>query len=144
MTIPLNKLLSPETRWKSITLLVITIACMALLGFQFNRWITASRTVTQMQIETGWKAAGLAITEHTIAHKENFWKVAKLYQVNIDSIIGANQGLAKLSAAAGQKIRVPNQRGVVHLIEEGDSTEMDRRALQRAGGIHFSDEQPPA
>lgn len=110
-------------RWKTITLLAIIIVCMALLGIQVNRWIVASRMVTQVQIEAGWKTAGLAITEHTIAQKENFWKVAKLYQVNIDSIIGANQGLAKLSAAAGQKIRVPNQRGVVHKIEDGESTE---------------------
>jgi murein DD-endopeptidase MepM/ murein hydrolase activator NlpD len=79
--------------------------------------------VTQVQIETGWKAAGLELATHTIAQKENFWKVAKQYHVNIDSIIGANQGLAKLSAAAGQTIRVPNQRGVVHLIEDGENTE---------------------
>jgi LysM repeat protein len=121
MTTPLKKLLAPEMRWKSITLFAIIVICMALLGMQVNRWLIASRMVTQVQIEAGWKAAGLEIATHTIAHKENFWKVAKQYQVNIDSIIGANQGLAKLSAAAGQKIRVPNQRGVVHLVEAGDS-----------------------
>ena len=110
-------------RWKSITLFAIIVTCMTLLGMQINRRIIASRMVTQVQIEAGWKAAGLAITEHTIAQKENFWKVAKQYQVNIDSIIGANQGLARLSAAAGQNIRVPNQRGVVHLIEDGESAE---------------------
>ncbi len=110
-------------RWKTITLFAFIIACMALLGIQVNRRIVTSRMVTQVQIETGWKTAGLELATHTIAQKENFWKVAKQYQVNIDSIIGANQGLAKLSAALGQKIRVPNQRGVVHLIEVGDSAE---------------------
>jgi len=123
MTTPLKKLLTPEMRWKTITLLAIIIACMALLVMQVNRWIITSRTVTQAQIETGWKAADLTITEHTIAQKENFWKVAKRYGVNIDSIIGANQGMAKLSAAAGQKIRVPNQRGVIHMIEAGENAD---------------------
>lgn len=120
---PFNKFLTPEMRWKSIALPVIIIACVALFGLQANRGLIASRTVTQAQIVAGWKAAGLELVTHTIAPRENFWKVAKLYQVNIDSIIGANQGLAKLSAAAGQTIRVPSQRGVVHRIEEGESTE---------------------
>lgn len=123
MTTPFNKFLTPEMRWKTIALPVVIIACVALIGLQANRWLIASRTVTQAQIDAGWKAAGLELATHTIAQKENFWKVAKLYQVNIDSIIGANQGLAKLSVAAGQKIRVPNRRGVVHMIEEGESTE---------------------
>jgi murein DD-endopeptidase MepM/ murein hydrolase activator NlpD len=119
----MNKFLTPKTRRKILTLFVVIIAGMALLGMQVNRWIVASRMVTQVQIEAGWKAAGLELATHAIAQKENFWKVAKQYHVNIDSIIGANQGLAKLSAAAGQTIRVPNQRGVVHLIEDGENTE---------------------
>ena len=110
-------------RWKSLALLVSVVTCMALLGTQVNRWIIESRTVTQAQIEAGWKAAGLELVTHTIAQKENFWKVAKQYQVNIDSIIGANRGLKKLTAARGQKLRVPNQRGVVHQMEPGESAE---------------------
>jgi len=123
MTTSINKYHSPELRWKSFTLLAVIAICAILLGLQVNRWIIASRTVTQVQIEAGWKTAGLELATHTMARKENFWRVAKQYQVNIDTIIGANQGLAKLSAAAGQKIRVPNQRGVVHRIETGDSTQ---------------------
>jgi len=108
-------------RWRSFALFAVIMACAALLGLQVDRRITASRTVTQAEIETGWKAAGLEIAQHTIAQKENFWKVAKQYQVNIDSIVGANRGIAHLSAAQGQTIRVPNQRGVLHLTEAGES-----------------------
>jgi len=123
MTTPMREILTPEQRWKTITQLAIIIASMALLVMQVNHWIITSRIVTQKRIDAGWKAAGLKIATHTMAQKENFWKVAKQYQVNIDTIIGANQCLTELSAAAGQKIRVPNQRGVVHLIEAGESAE---------------------
>jgi len=123
MTTFIKNLLTRERRWKTITLLAVIITGIVLLGFQVNRWVVASRMVTQAQIESGWKTAGLELVTHTIAQKENFWKVAKQYQVNIDSIIGANQGLKKLSAARGQKIRVPNQRGVVHQMEPGESAE---------------------
>ena len=70
--------------------------------------------MTQEQIEAGWKMGGLEIASHTIRQKENFWKVAKEHHVDIDTIVVANPDLKKLSAAHGQTVRVPNQKGVIH------------------------------
>jgi murein DD-endopeptidase MepM/ murein hydrolase activator NlpD len=94
---------------------------VGMLAIQIEHWIVQARTVTQAQVAEGWKAAGIEITEHTIKQKENFWKVARAYRVDIDTIVGANQDLKKLQAALGQKIRIPNQRGVLHRIDGEDS-----------------------
>lgn len=109
-------------RW-AVSASLVLAACAGVLAIQIERWIVQSRTVTQAQIAQGWKAAGIEITEHTIKEKENFWKVARAYHVDIDTIVGANQDIKKLHASLGQKIRVPNRRGVLHGIDEEDSAQ---------------------
>ena len=104
---------SRTIRWAIPASLVLALSAGAL-ATQIEHWIVRSRTAKQTQIAEGWKSAGLEITEHTIKQKENFWKVAREYHVDIDTIIGANQDITKLQAALGQKIRIPNQRGVLH------------------------------
>ncbi len=111
-----QKLFSREARTKTAAVFFAVIVCVSFLGVQMHRSIIRSRTVTQDQIEEGWKAAGFELREHAIRKRENFWKVAKEYGVDIDSLVGANAGLEKLSAALGQTIRVPNKKGVVHTI----------------------------
>ncbi len=99
------------------------LAGTVLIGLQVHSHIIQSRTVTQARIEEGWKAAGLELEEHTIRRKENFWKVAKEHHVDIDSIVGANPGLEKLSAAQGQTILVPNQKGVLHRVDQQEDVQ---------------------
>ena len=108
---------------KKIILAAALLAGAALIGLQVHRHIIQSRTVTQERIEEGWKAAGLEIEEHAIHRKENFWKVAKEHHVDIDTIVGANPGLGKLSAALGQTIRVPNQKGVLHRVDQDETVQ---------------------
>jgi murein DD-endopeptidase MepM/ murein hydrolase activator NlpD len=116
-----QKLFFPAIRVKTIAaLILLAAATAALLGMQIHRSIIRSRTVTQATIAEGWKAAGFELTEHRIRQKENFWKVAKIYGVDIDAIVGANPGLGKLNASLNQAIRVPNRRGVVHRIEDNE------------------------
>jgi murein DD-endopeptidase MepM/ murein hydrolase activator NlpD len=79
--------------------------------------------VTQAQVAQGWEAAGITFVTHTIQQKENFWKVAKEYGADIDSIIGANPDLKDLHAVLGQKIRVPNIRGTLHVTKEEDAVQ---------------------
>jgi murein DD-endopeptidase MepM/ murein hydrolase activator NlpD len=116
-----QKLLSPDLRLKAIAASIVIVLGTALIGMQAYRWTIQSRTVTQEQIAEGWKAAGVELTEHTIQQKENFWQVAKEYNVDIDTIVGANPGLGKLSATRGQTIRVLNQKGVIHAIAEQET-----------------------
>ncbi len=119
-----QKLFSREARMKTAAVCIVVIICAVLLGVQVHRSIIRSRTVTQTQIAEGWKAAGFEIQEHAIRKRENFWKVARVYGVDIDSLVGANPGLGKLSAALGQTIRVPNQKGVVHTTGQLEDLQM--------------------
>lgn len=119
----LQKMLSPEIRLKAVAACLVIIAVAVVLSIQVNRWIIRSRTVTQEQIAVGWKAAGLELKDHVIQHKENYWKLAKEYHVDIDAIIGVNPGLEGLHAAMGQTIRVPNRKGVVHVTEEREDVQ---------------------
>jgi murein DD-endopeptidase MepM/ murein hydrolase activator NlpD len=108
---------------KKMIFVAAFLAGTVLIGLQVHRHIIQSRTVTQARIEEGWKAAGLEIEEHTIRRKENFWKVAKEHHVDIDSIVGANPSLEKLSAAQGQAILVPNQKGVLHRVDQQEDVQ---------------------
>ncbi len=97
---------------------MVVISIVILTSFQIHARIIESRIMTQAKIEEGWKAAGIVITEHRIQQGENFWKVAKQYGVDIDTIVGANAGIEKLHASLGQKIRVPSSKGAVHAVLE--------------------------
>jgi murein DD-endopeptidase MepM/ murein hydrolase activator NlpD len=116
-----QKVLASGLRWKIAVASFIVIVGAVLLGVQVNRWIISSRTVTQTQIAEGWKDSGIEMATHIIQKKENFWKVAKEYGVDIDTIIGANSGLEELHAALGQKLRVPNHKGVIHKTGEQET-----------------------
>jgi murein DD-endopeptidase MepM/ murein hydrolase activator NlpD len=118
-----QRFLSSDLRVKVIAASIVLIIGTALAGVQINRWTIQSRTVTQAQIADGWRAAGIELIEHTIQQKENFWKVAKEYGVDIDTIVGANPGLGKLSATRGQTIRVLNKKGVVHAITQQENVQ---------------------
>lgn len=116
-----ERFLRPEHRLKIIFVSAVIVALALSIGIYAQQWILKSRIVTQDRIADGWKAAGIELTEHTIQQKENFWKVAKEYGVDIDTIVGVNPGLGRLSAACGQTIRVVNKRGVVHRTSEQET-----------------------
>ena len=109
-----QKRFSPGLRMKAMALSILVLVAAGLLSAQIHSRTIRMRTVTQEQIEAGWKSSGILLTEHTIRPKENFWRVAREYGVDIDTIVGANPGLGKLHAALGQTIRVPNRKGVIH------------------------------
>jgi murein DD-endopeptidase MepM/ murein hydrolase activator NlpD len=121
MTRFIQNLFSPAHRWKALSGLMVVISIAVLIGFQIQARIIESRIMTQEKIGQGWKAAGIVFTEHRIQQGENFWKVAKQYGVDIDTIVGANPGMEKLHASLGQTIRVPGSKGAVHTtIEQED------------------------
>ena len=111
-----QKVLTVVRQWKITAAILIIFVGAVLLGLQINNWIIRSRTVTQTQIAEGWKASGIEMATHR--RHENYWKVAKEYGIDIDTIFGANSGVEELHAVLGQKLRVPNHKGVVHRTEE--------------------------
>ncbi len=51
-----------------------------------------------------------------IEKKSNFWKIAKSYGVNIDTLIAANPHWNSLNASVNQRILVPEEKGVLTFI----------------------------
>ena len=58
-----------------------------------------------------------------IERGDNFWKIAKQYGVNIDTLLGTNPYWDTLIARINQRIVVPSQRGVLHFINDFDEIE---------------------
>jgi len=106
---------------KTIAVSLMIIAVMVPLSVRIHKRIIESRMVTQEQIMAGWAAAGIMLAEHTIEQKENLWKIAKKYGVDIDTIVGANPGLETLNATQGRTMRVPNRKGVLHRTVEQEN-----------------------
>lgn len=127
----LSRLSEPGTIWWVTIVCLLFILGTGWLARQIELRIREARTVTQAQVEEGWQAAGLELIEHTIRRGENFWKVAKRYGVDIDTIIGANRGLTKLLASTGQIIRVPCRKGALHVVQEDE----DIHALSESYGV---------
>ena len=119
----IRKILAPGMIWRTAAAGLLIVLGGGWLAIGIDHWIIRSRTVTQAQVARGWEAAGVTFTTHTIQHKENFWKVAKEYGSDIDSIIGANPDLKDLHAVLGQKIRVPNIKGTLHVTKEEDAVQ---------------------
>ena len=66
------------------------------------------------------KAHDTGFILYTVTDGENFWKIAKKFRINIDTIIGANPELDNLKAHDGQQIIIPSKRGVVHAVRDRD------------------------
>ncbi len=108
-------------RWKIAAAILIVIAVAVPLYIQVNQRIMRSRMVTQTQIAAGWKSSGIEIATHAVRPRENFWKIARLYNVDIDTIIGVNPDIKELHAVLGQELRVPNRKGIIHHTEEQEN-----------------------
>jgi len=71
---------------------------------------------------------GMRLDIVTIKRGDNYWKVAKKYGVDIDTLIGANPWWGNLLARSEQEIVVPSQKGVLHFIAGLD--ELDELAAE--------------
>jgi LysM repeat protein len=58
---------------------------------------------------------------HVIGPKQNFWIIARLYKVNIDTILGLNPDFEGLEAKLKQALLIANQRGSLHQVREGET-----------------------
>jgi len=55
---------------------------------------------------------------HTVKQGDNFWKIAKKYNVNIDTLIAVNPFWESLVARVDQKIVVPTEKGVLRFFSD--------------------------
>jgi murein DD-endopeptidase MepM/ murein hydrolase activator NlpD len=78
-----------------------------------------------------------------IKRGDNFWKIAKKYGVNIDTLLGTNPYWHTLIARINQKIVVPSQRGVLHFINDFDEIEELMRIYNIKRDNILTQELPP-
>ncbi len=67
-------------------------------------------------------AKDVQVTLYKVKQGENFWGIAKKFEVNIDTIIGANPELKNLLARLDHEIIVPSKRGVIHQVTDRAET----------------------
>ncbi|MFA5072623.1 MAG: M23 family metallopeptidase [Nitrospirota bacterium] len=118
-----QKIIALKLRWKMLLVSLTAVAGLACICICMQQGPISFRIITQAHIAEAWKAAGLEMAEHSVRHKENFWRIARVYGVDIDTIIGMNPELGKLTASLGQTIRVSNKRGVLHRTEERENVQ---------------------
>lgn len=62
------------------------------------------------------KIPGVTFTMCQIEKGDNFWKIAKEHNIDIDTLIGANPLWESIIARVDQKIVIPSQKGVIHFV----------------------------
>jgi hypothetical protein len=66
---------------------------------------------------------GFAVSVVAVAHKQSYWTLAKQSKVNIDTIVGFNPDMEHLNAYVGRPMLLPNERGCLHQVQDGQSVE---------------------
>lgn len=67
------------------------------------------------------KPPALTVYTHTVRSGETLTDIARLYGVDIDTIIAANAIADPNRIRAGEKLTVPNMNGVLHTVQRGES-----------------------
>ncbi len=79
-------------------------------------------------IETKVRFRDITLSIVEVRRGDNFWKIARRYHIDIDTLIGANPFWDTLTASMKQYIVVPSSRGVLHFVAGlGEIDELARR-----------------
>ena len=75
---------------------------------------------------------GIDLNFIKIKKGDNFWTLSKKHKVNIDTMIGANPHWNDLLARLDQEVVIPNQKGVIHFIQDLDEV----KKLSKTYDVH--------
>lgn len=64
------------------------------------------------------------ITEHRVEERENLWKIARLYDIDIDTLIGANDINDINKIRPGDIIKILPVKGILNKINPGENLSM--------------------
>jgi len=99
------------------------VLCIALLcaacsksGMGAHHDFFATEDDYVQYVEQNVRFDGLELAIVDIQRGENFWKIAKRHNVNIDTLLGANPYWESLVASLDQRIIVPSRKGVLHFV----------------------------
>lgn len=78
------------------------------------------------------EAAPLELKEYVVQQGDTLWSVANNFNLDINTLFGCNTLKNPDVLAPGTKLRVPNQDGVFHKIQKGETLD----ALSKKFGVH--------
>ncbi|HDT15005.1 MAG TPA: LysM peptidoglycan-binding domain-containing protein [Firmicutes bacterium] len=82
----------------------------------YSGFCTKNKQLAYYFLKSRLKTPELSIVLHEVKTGENFWGIAKEYGVDIDTVVGTNPDLTKLSANKGQILIILGKKGVIHEI----------------------------
>ena len=77
------------------------------------------KDLAYIYLKEKFRGKDVSYTMYKVKSGENFWGIAKNYNINIDTIIGANPELEDLRAFLNKQIIILSKRGVVHEVMSG-------------------------
>ncbi|MDI6703235.1 MAG: M23 family metallopeptidase [bacterium] len=87
-----------------------------------HNWNNLTQIVDEekMKVKDTTKGKGLIFNSHIVKKGENLWLIADKYGVDVSTILGTNK-IKKRLLYPGQKLSIPNQKGILHKIRRGES-----------------------
>lgn len=64
---------------------------------------------------------GLRIIEHIVEKGESLWSIARKYNIDIPTIVGANNLQSLKVVKIGQRLNIPTQKGIFYTVHYGQS-----------------------
>ena len=61
------------------------------------------------------------IEKHIVRQGESLWRIAQKYNVPVFTIASANPSISKNMIRPGDKLRIPNKKGVLHRVKKGET-----------------------
>jgi len=78
-----------------------------------------SKTVTEASLPP--LPVSLATDSYTVARGDSLGSIAAQYHIDIDTLVSMNGISSAKSLEVGQELKIPNLRGVVHVVKKGES-----------------------
>ncbi len=87
------------------------------------------------------RAKSIKLTRHVVRNGENYWTIAKKYNITVRTLVGFNPDMP-FTAVVGDDLLVPNADGTLHRVEKGENLssilelyKADEKELKKANGI---------
>ncbi len=90
------------------------------LKFSYSDFCSKDKEIAYLILKTKFLCKDVKFFVYEVKKGENFWTIARKYNVDIDTVIGTNPDLTSLIAYEKQLIIIPDKKGVMHEIRENE------------------------
>ncbi|RKY01206.1 hypothetical protein DRP77_10165 [Candidatus Poribacteria bacterium] len=83
----------------------------------------AFNVITEREREEAKSYPPVVFREYVVRKGDNIWKIAKKFGLDWYTVLSVNRLKNANYLRPGQKLRIPNQRGVLHVVKRGETLE---------------------